>query len=96
MASTSENAATAPLEDALAKNVEATEEVKQVADNLAVVHAVLEKAPEGAPVEDIERAVEQAEVLKEQLSTAAEKLDDVNDTLAEELKARGMGGIIEP
>ncbi|RST50111.1 hypothetical protein [Variovorax sp. MHTC-1] len=78
-----------PLEEALAKNVDATEEVRRTADELAIVRAVLDKVPDGAPPEDIELAAERAEELEGGLSSAAEKLDEVNDTLAEELKARG-------
>jgi NACalpha-BTF3-like transcription factor len=78
-----------PLEDAFAKNVDATEEVKRAAEELTVVRAVLEKLPEGAPPEDVELVAERAEALEEDLSSAAEKLEEVNGTLAEELKARG-------
>ena len=86
---TAESAAATPLEEAHAKNVDATEEVKRAADELLIVRAVLEKVPEGTPPGDIELAAERAEALETDLSSAAEKLEEVNDTLAEELKARG-------
>jgi archaellum component FlaC len=86
---TAESADATPLEEALAKNEDATEEIKRAADELTVVRAVLEKVPDGTPPEDIELAAERAEELEEDLSLAAEKLEEVNDTLAEELKGRG-------
>ncbi|RZL90449.1 MAG: hypothetical protein EOP82_15570 [Variovorax sp.] len=84
-----ESADATPLEEALAKNVEATEEVKRAADELTIVRAVLDKVPDGTPPEDIELAAERAGELEEDLSAAAEKLEEVNDALAEELKVRG-------
>jgi archaellum component FlaC len=86
---TAESADATPLEEALAKNEDATEEVKRAADELTIVRAVLEKVSDGTPPEDIELAAERAEELEEDLSLAAEKLEEVNDTLAEELKGRG-------
>lgn len=90
MANTPDYERSAPLEEALAQNVEATEEVKHVVDNLAVVHAVLDQAPNGAPPGDLDLAAEKARKLEKQLSTAAEKLEDVNEKLADELKARRL------
>jgi hypothetical protein len=86
---TAESADATPLEEALAKNEDVTEEIKRAADELTIVRAVLEKVPDGTPPEDIELAAERAEELEEDLSLAAEKLEEVNDTLAEELKGRG-------
>jgi archaellum component FlaC len=86
---TAESKVATPLEEALAKNEDATEEIKRAADELTVVRAVLEKVSDGTPPEDIELAAERAEELEEDLSLAAEKLEEVNDTLAEELKGRG-------
>ena len=47
-----------PLDEALTKNKEATEEVARAADDLAVVHAVLDtKITKGASEGDVKRAV---------------------------------------
>jgi hypothetical protein len=50
---TAESTNATPLEEALAKNVDATEEVKRAADELTIVRAVLDKVPHGTPPEDI-------------------------------------------
>ena len=84
---TAESPDAAPLKEALEKNVEATEEVKRATDELIIVRAVLDKAPGGAPPEDLELAAERAGDIEEGLSSAAEKLEEVNDTLAKEVKA---------
>ena len=85
---TAESTEATPLEEALAKNMDATEEVNRAADELTIVRAVLEKLPEGTPPEDIELAAERTEALETDLSSAAEKLEEVNDTLADEVQAR--------
>lgn len=78
-----------PLEEALAKNVDATEEVKRAADELTIVRAVLDKVPDGTPPGDIELASKRAEDVQEDLSSATEKLEQVNDALAKEVKGGG-------
>ncbi len=82
----------ADLEDALHANKEATEEVKQVGDDLALVHAVLDQKVIPGAEEDLAIATEQAAQLEKQLSEAAEKLEKVNEHLAEEVKARKSSG----
>jgi hypothetical protein len=84
-----ESADATPLEEALAKNVDATEEVKRATDELTIVRAVLDKVPDGTPPGDVELAAKRAEDVEEDLSSATEKLEQVNDTLAEEVKASG-------
>ncbi|MEJ8859599.1 hypothetical protein WKW79_33910 [Variovorax robiniae] len=76
------------LADALNSNKEATEEVKQVADHLAVVHAVLEQAVPAGLADDVGLATEQTEQLGKQLEEASDKLDKVNEQLAKEVSAR--------
>ena len=79
-----------PIADALDKNKEATEEVRKVADELAVVHAVLDtKLAHGANDEDVERAVAETGKVEKRLTRSAEKLDQVNDTLAREVRRVG-------
>lgn len=95
---TSDAAATDPtsesLVDALNKNREATEEVEQVVDDLAVVHAVLDsQVPQAAREEDLGLVIEQAAQLELRLSESVRKLERVNETLAEEIKARVDRGV---
>jgi hypothetical protein len=76
-----------PLDEALSKNKEATEEVARAADDLAVVHAVLDtKIANGASDGDVERAVAETKRLEERLSDSAEKLEQVNETLEREVR----------
>jgi len=79
-----------PLAEALTKNKEATEEVARAADDLAVVHAVLDtKITTGASERDVERAVAETKKVEERLSESAEKLEEVNETLAREARRAG-------
>jgi len=77
----------ADLADVLDANKEATEDVKKVADHLAVVHAVLDQ---GVPAghDDLGLATEQTAQLEKQLVEASEKLDKVNEQLATEVSTR--------
>lgn len=76
-----------PLNEALDKNKAATAEVKRAADDLAVVHAVLDtKIAQGASDSDVKRAVEETNNVEKRLSDSAEKLDQVNETLEREVR----------
>lgn len=76
-----------PLADALDKSKVATEEVKNAADDLAVVHAVLDtKLSDGASDEDVQRAVAETAQVEKRLTKSAEKLDQVNETLEQVVK----------
>ena len=76
-----------PLAEALEKNLEATAEVQRAADDLAVVHAVLDtKIADGASEGDVKRAVAETKKVEERLSESAEKLDQVNETLEREVR----------
>lgn len=76
-----------PLNEALDKNKEATAEVKRAADDLAVVHAVLDtKIAQGASDGDVKRAVEETNKVEKRLGDSAEKLDQVNETLEREVR----------
>jgi len=80
-----------PIEEALDKNKNATEEVKKVADDLLVVHTVLkEELSQDTRAEVVDRAVEQAGELEKRLTKSAELLDSVNESL--EQVAQGGGG----
>jgi hypothetical protein len=75
----------APLADALDKNKRAAEEVKEAADELAVVHAVLDtKLPEDAKAHEVAHAVAQASELEKRLTETGKALDEVNKTLERE------------
>ncbi|RYX92072.1 MAG: hypothetical protein EOO28_23680 [Comamonadaceae bacterium] len=77
-----------PLAEALAKSQAATEEVKLVAEDLAVVHSVLKtKLLEVAKAEgDVDAAVARTGEAAEQLDKATQVLDRVNQTLADNAK----------
>jgi hypothetical protein len=76
-----------PLDEALTKNKEATEEVARAADDLAVVHAVLDtKLAKGTSDGDVKRAVAETKKVEERLSESADKLEQVNEALAREVR----------
>jgi hypothetical protein len=61
--------------------------VARAADDLAVVHAVLDtKVTKGASDRDVERAVAETKKVEERLSESAEKLEEVNETLEREAR----------
>jgi len=75
-----------PLAEALEKNQEATAEVQRAADDLAVVHAVLDtKAAKGAVDDEARRAVVETARVEKRLTESAEKLEQVNETLQKEI-----------
>ena len=79
------DAPSSPLAEALDKNKQATDDVKRAADDLAVVHAVLDtKLAKGASDGDVARAVAETDKVEKRLTRSAEKLDEVNETLARE------------
>ena len=86
----SDRSSESPLADALQKNEEATAEVQRAADDLAVVHAVLDtKAAHGAVDDDeARRAVAETAAVEKRLTRSAEKLEQVNETLQHEIPKR--------
>ena len=81
----------AELSSALEKNEEAAREVQKAADDLAVVHAVLEttgsKLKEATA--DTERAIAETANVEKRLAESVRKIDEVNDTLHKEMAKRG-------
>ena len=78
-----------PILDALDKSKEAAETVREAADDLAVVHTVLDtQVPAEARNEEVDQALAQADQLQEQLDKSAELLQDVTKTLEAEVKNR--------
>lgn len=87
-ASSSQGENPSPLEEALTSNKEVAEEVERAADDLSVVHAVLDsKIVAGATEDDVNRAIAETKRVEERLSESAEKLEQVNETLERELRA---------
>jgi 2C-methyl-D-erythritol 2,4-cyclodiphosphate synthase len=81
------NGAPSPIVDALDKNKQATADVKKAADDLAVVHAVLDtKLSKGTSDGDVGRAVAETDKVEKRLTKSAEKLDEVNETLERETR----------
>lgn len=82
-----DHGASSPLAEALDKSKQATEDVKKAADDLAVVHAVLDtKLTTGASDGDVARAVAETGKVEKRLTRSAEKLDQVNETLERETR----------
>ena len=79
-----------PLSDALDKNQDATAEVKKAADELAVVHAVLDtKVADGATDAEVALAVARTKDVEKKLDASAEVLEEVNHTLKREVGRLG-------
>jgi hypothetical protein len=75
--------------DALDKTREAAETVQEAADDLAVVHTVLDaQVPVEVRNEDVDQALAHAGQLQEQLDKSVELLQDVTKTLEAEVKKR--------
>jgi hypothetical protein len=84
---------TEELERALRKNKQATKEVQDAADDLAVVHAVLDnEVPKEALPQDVDRAIERAGELEKTLSDSARRLEEVNRALENQLDDRDKVG----
>jgi len=76
-----------PIAEALDKSRQTTEDVKKAADDLAVVHAVLDtKLAKGESDGDVARAVAETDKVEKRLTRSAEKLDQVNETLERETR----------
>lgn len=76
---------TGAIADALDKNKQATDDIKDAAEELEVVHAVLDtKLPGDANHGDVADAVARTNELEKRLNKSVEVLEDVNETLARE------------
>ncbi|QSI31057.1 hypothetical protein GNX71_16355 [Variovorax sp. RKNM96] len=77
------------LAKALKDNQQATKAVQKVADELAVVHAVLDSAvPKKTLAPDVDQAVAHTGQLEKQLSESSQTLKKVNDSMAREVAKR--------
>ncbi|KWT83892.1 MULTISPECIES: hypothetical protein [unclassified Variovorax] len=71
-----------PIDEALEKNKQATEAVKQVAEELAIIHEVLDAGvSKQIRSDDVERAVEKTSEAEKRLNGSVEQLEEVNDAL---------------
>ena len=78
-----------PLVKALYQNDSVQETVKQSADELLVVNAVLKKGiPDNALTGDIAQALEKTEIIEEKIQTSAVELATVNKLLEHEIDER--------
>ena len=76
----------AGLAKALKENEEATQAIEKGADDLAVVHAVLDsELPKEGISPDANQAVERTSQIEKQLAASGEKLKEVNKSLEREL-----------
>lgn len=76
----------ADLSKALEDNKQATETIQEVAEDLSVVHTVLDsEVPKETLHPDVGQAIEQTDQLKDKLRSAEEKLKTVNETLEQQV-----------
>lgn len=82
-----------PTTDAVKTNKQVAQEVKTAADDLVVVHAVLDKElAKEVRSEDVDQAVAQTATIEKRLSKSAKALDDVN----RKLEGKGSTGQAKP
>ncbi|MBC7608801.1 MAG: hypothetical protein H7228_04355 [Polaromonas sp.] len=80
---------TRPLLKALDQNDSVKETVKQSADELLVINAVLKKGiPEQAQTGDLAQALEKTEVIEDTIQESAKDLAEVNKLLEHEVDER--------
>ncbi len=78
-----------PLVKALHQNDSVKETVKQSADELLVINAVLKHGiPEHAQTGDLAQALEKTEIIEDKIQTSAEDLATVNKLLEHEIDER--------
>ena len=76
-----------PVLDALDKSKQATETVRQAADDLAIVNTVLDThVPAEVRSEEVDQALAHGDQVQAQLDKSVELLQDVTKTLEAEVK----------
>ncbi|PZQ63937.1 MAG: hypothetical protein DI563_27230 [Variovorax paradoxus] len=76
--------AQASLEQTIDKAKEVAAEIRQAADNLAVVNTVLEeKLPDHVQVGEVAQALDQSVEVEKQLSESVDRLQQVHDELGQ-------------
>ncbi|QGW80833.1 hypothetical protein [Variovorax paradoxus] len=79
----------ADLAKALEENKHAAATVQEVAEDLSVVHTVLDsEVPKETLHPDVSQAIEQTDQLKDKLRSAEEKLKTVNETLEQQVASK--------
>ena len=80
------------IADALEKHKQVAEEIKEVAEELGVVHAVLDtQIPGDAHHADVDQAVARTDALEKRLNESAKVLEDATEALEQEVKALQAG-----
>ena len=80
------------IADALDKHKQVAEEIKEVAEELGVVHAVLDtQIPGDMHHEDVGEAVARTDALEKRLNESAKVLEDATEALEQEVKALQAG-----
>jgi len=78
-----------PVQHALDQSKDVKQAVEQAADELAVVHAVLDKeVAEAERSEEVDRAIAQTDRIEKKLSASAERLERVVETLDAEVRKK--------
>ena len=76
------------ITDALDAQKQATDDIKEVAEELGVVHAVLDhRIPAEVSHTDVGHAIARTDELEKRLNESVKVLEDATDTLAQEVKA---------
>jgi len=77
------------IADALEKNKQVAEEIKEAADDLLVVHTVLEKElpKKETGQAEVDQAVAHTSEIEKRLTKSAEVLDEVNEALERSVEA---------
>lgn len=77
------------LTDALDAQKQATEEIKEVAEELGVVHAVLDnRIPDDVQHDDVGIAIARTDALEKRLNESVKVLEEATDALEQEVKAQ--------
>jgi hypothetical protein len=80
----------ANLTKVIEKNKQVAETVQEAAEDLSVVHAVLDsEVPKETLHPDVGQAIEQTDQLKDKLKAAEEKLRTVNEALEQQVAPKG-------
>jgi hypothetical protein len=80
----------ANLTKVIEKNKQVAETVQEAAEDLSVVHAVLDsEVPKETLHPDVGQAIEQTDQLKDKLKAAEEKLRSVNGALEQQVAPKG-------
>jgi ABC-type Fe3+-citrate transport system substrate-binding protein len=80
------------IADALEKHKQVAEEIKEVAEELGVVHAVLDtQIPGDAHHADVDEAVARTDALEKRLNESVKVLEDATEALEQEVKALQAG-----